>query len=167
MNKRIFCVPCFVWFLLPFKMGVISAAPCIMSLTKTIQSSHPISFKHWFLHYHHKSPKSFLSVPDSLNTQILLEASTKISAAIPPLNMSANMAHIGTTLFYLYLHTMYISLKMSHPSWSYWGTFLYITYPLHAHCMNHLVHLHWSNYINIMNNSNNKHHYYFSVSFCY
>ena len=87
---------------------------------------------------------------DSLNTHILLEASIKISTAIPPLNMSANMAHIGTTLFYLYLHTMYISLKMSHPSRSYWGTFLNISFLLHAHYMHHLVYLHWSYYINLL-----------------
>ena len=30
-----------------------------MSLTKTIQSTHPISFKNWLLHYPPKSPKWF------------------------------------------------------------------------------------------------------------
>jgi len=39
---------------------------------------------------------------DSLTTQTLLEASIKISAAIPPLNLSANTAHTGTTLLHLY-----------------------------------------------------------------
>ena len=38
---------------------------------------------------------------------------------------------------------------------------LYITYPLHAHYTTHLFQLHWSNYINIMNSSNNKPHYIF------
>ena len=37
--------------------------------------------------------------------------------------------------------------------------FLYITYPLHAHYMTHLFHLHSSNYINIMKSSNNQPHY--------
>ena len=45
------------------------------------------------------------------------------------------------------------------PSWSYKGTFLYITYPLHAHNMTHLFHLHWSNYISIMKCSNNEPRY--------
>ena len=39
---------------------------------------------------------------DISNTQILVEASTKIIAAIPLLNLSPSMAHIGTTLFYLH-----------------------------------------------------------------
>jgi len=39
---------------------------------------------------------------DSPNTQILVEASIKIIAAILPLNLSPSMAHIGTTLFYLH-----------------------------------------------------------------
>ena len=97
---------------------------------------------------------------DSLTTHICLEPSLKISGAIPPLNLSATMAHNGT-LFYLYLNIlpMYISLKRSHPFWSYKGTVLYITYPLHAHYMTHLFYLHWSNYINIMNSSNNETHY--------
>jgi hypothetical protein len=33
------------------------------------------------------------------------------------------------------------------------------SYLLHAHYMTHLFHLHWSNYINIMNSSKNKPHY--------
>jgi len=73
------------------------------------------------------------------------------------------MARIGTTSFYPNLLPMYVSLNMSHPFWSYTGTFLYITYPLHAHYMNHLFHLHWSNYINTMNSYNNKPHY---IIFC-
>jgi hypothetical protein len=47
-----------------------------------------------------------------------LEPSLKISGAIPPLNLSASMVHIGTTVFYLYHLPMYISLKRSHPLWS-------------------------------------------------
>jgi hypothetical protein len=96
---------------------------------------------------------------DSLTTHICLEPSLKISAAIPPLNLSPSMTHSGTNLFYLNHLPMYIPFKRSHPLRSYKGTFLYITYPLHAHYMTHLFHLHWSNYINIMNSSNNKPHY--------
>ena len=40
----------------------------IMSLTKTIQSSHPISFKHWILHYPLWSPTSFLLLRFSKHT---------------------------------------------------------------------------------------------------
>jgi len=54
---------------------------------------------------------------------------------------------------------MYISLNRPHPFWSYRETLLYITYPLHAHYMTHLFHLHWPNYINTMNRSNNETHY--------
>jgi len=39
---------------------------------------------------------------DSLTTQTVLEASIKISATIPPPNLSANTAHTGTTLLHLY-----------------------------------------------------------------
>jgi hypothetical protein len=38
---------------------------------------------------------------DSLTTHIHIEPSLKISAALPPLNLSATMAHIGTTNFIL------------------------------------------------------------------
>jgi hypothetical protein len=72
------------------------------------------------------------------------------------------MAHIETTLFYLNLLPMYLSLKRSHPLRSYKGTFLYITFHLHAHYMTHLFHLHWSSYINIMKSFNNKPHYIIS-----
>ena len=51
-----------------------------------------------------------------------LKPSLKISGAIPPLNLSASMARIGTTSFYPNLLPMYISLKRSHPFWSYKGT---------------------------------------------
>jgi hypothetical protein len=78
---------------------------------------------------------------DSLTTHICLETNLKISGAIPSLNLSPSMTHIGT-LFYVYLLPMYISLKRSHPFWSYKGTFLYITYLLQAHYMYHLLHLH-------------------------
>jgi hypothetical protein len=54
---------------------------------------------------------------------------------------------------------MYIFLNRSHPFWSYKGSFVYITYPLHAHYMNHLLHLHWTIYINITESSKTKLHY--------
>jgi hypothetical protein len=69
---------------------------------------------------------------DSLTTHICLEPSLKISGAIPPQHV-CSMVHICTTLFYLYLLPTYIPLKRSHPFWSYKGTFLYITFPLHSH----------------------------------
>jgi hypothetical protein len=85
---------------------------------------------------------------DNMTTHIRQEPSLKISGAIPPLNLSASMAHIGTTLFYLYPLPMYISLKRSHPFWSRKGTLLHITELLHAHYRINLFHLHWTNYIN-------------------
>jgi len=100
---------------------------------------------------------------DSLTTHICLESSLKISGAIPPLNLFPSMAYIGTTVFYLYLLPMYVSLNRLHPFWFYKGTFLYITSLLHVHYMNYLFNLQWSNYINIMNSSNNKPHY---ITFC-
>jgi len=134
----------------------ISAGAIGLSLLQNIQTSsstHPASNSSFF-------SGSKVASADSLTTHICLEPSLKISGAIPPLNLSATMAHNGT-LFYLYLNIlpMYISLKRSHPFWSYKGTVLYITYPLHAHYMTHLFYLHWSNYINIMNSSNNETHY--------
>jgi len=78
---------------------------------------------------------------DSRTTHICLEPSLQISGAISPLNLSPSMAHSVTTLFYLNLLPMYISLKRTHPFWSYKGTFLYITFPLHAHYMTHLFNL--------------------------
>jgi hypothetical protein len=85
---------------------------------------------------------SKVSRADSLSTHTHLETSLKISAAIPPLNLSASMSHICTTLFYLNLLPKNISLKRSHSFWSYKGDILYITYVLHAHCKTHLFHLH-------------------------
>ena len=85
---------------------------------------------------------SKLASADSLTTHIYLKPRLKISGAIPPLNLSASMARIVTTSFYPNLLPMYITLNRSHPFWSHTGTFLYITYPLHAHYMNHLFHLH-------------------------
>ena len=70
------------------------------------------------------------------------------------------MAHIGTLCCIL---PKYISLKRSHPLWAYKGIFLYIIYLLHEHNMNHLFHLHWSNYINIMKSSINEPH---NITFC-
>jgi len=91
----------------------------------------------------------------SLSTHIHLKPSLKISGAIPPRNLSPSTAHSGTSFYPNHL-PLYISLNSSHPFWSYKGTFLYITFPLHSHYMTHLFHLHWSNEINIMNSSNNK-----------
>ena len=78
----------------------------------------------------------------TLTTHNHLQPSLKIIGAIPTINLSPSMAHIGTTSLYLYLQPTYISLNRSHPFWSYKRTFLYITYPLHAHYMNHLLYLH-------------------------
>ena len=96
---------------------------------------------------------------DGLTTNIHPEPSLKISGATPTLNLSPSRAHIWKTVFYRYLLPTYVSLNRSHPFWSYKATLSHITYPLHAHCMTHLFYLHWSNYINIMNSSNNKTHY--------
>jgi len=85
---------------------------------------------------------SKMSWARSLTTIICLETNLHISGAMPPLNLSPSMTHSGTTLFYLYLLPMYISLKRSHTFWPCKGTLLYITYPLHAHYMTHLFHLH-------------------------
>ena len=65
--------------------------------------------------------------------------------------------HILGQLYFTF--TTYISLNRSHPFWSHKATLLHITYLSHAHCMTHLFNLHLSNYINIMNGSNNKPHY--------
>ena len=77
----------------------------------------------------------------SLTTHIHLQPHLKICGVIPPLTLSSSMAHSGTTLFYLNLLPMHISLKRSQPFWFYKGTFLYITYLSHAHYMTHLFHL--------------------------
>ena len=68
------------------------------------------------------SSGSKVASADSLITHIYLEPCIKISGAIPPLNLSPSMAHIGTTLLYLYLLPMYISLNRSQSFWSYKGT---------------------------------------------
>ena len=81
-------------------------------------------------------------VQTSLNTHICVEPSLQISGAIPPLNLSPSMAHIGTSSFYPNHLPHYISLYRSHPFWSYKGTFLYITFRLHSHYMTHLFNLH-------------------------
>ena len=98
----------------------------------------------------------------SLSTHIHLKPSLKISGGIPPCNLSPSMAHSGTSFYPNHL-PLNISLNRSHPFWSYKGTFLYITFPLHSHYMTHLFHLHWSNYINIINSYNNKPQ---SIIFC-
>ena len=133
----------------------------LLQNTQTSSSAHPASNSSFFC-------GNKVASADSLTTHIHVEPRLKISGAVPPLNLSATMAHIGTTWFYLYLLPMYVSLKKSHPFWSYKGTLLYITYPSHAHYMTHLFHLHWSIYINIMNSSNNETQFILlCLSFCY
>ena len=105
------------------------------------------------------SSGSKLASSDSLTTHISLDPILKISGAIPPLNLSPSMVHNGTTKFYLNLLPMYISLNRSHSFPSYKGTLSIHYLPLYAHYMTHLFHLHWSNYINIMNSSNNETQY--------
>jgi len=115
----------------------ISAATRELSLLQNIQTSysiHPDSNSNFFA-------GSKVASADSLTTHIRLQPSLKISGAIPPLNLSVSLPHIGT-LFYFNILPMYISLNRSHPFWSYRGTLLCITYPLHAHYMTHLFHLH-------------------------
>jgi hypothetical protein len=55
----------------------------------------------------------------SLTTHICLDPSLKFIGTIPPLKLSATMAHSLTTLFYFNLLPMYISLNRSHLFWSY------------------------------------------------
>ena len=71
---------------------------------------------------------------DSLTTHMHLKPSLKISGAIPPRNLSPSTAHSATSFYPNHL-PLYISLNRSHPFWSYKGTFLYITFPLHSHYM--------------------------------
>jgi len=94
-----------------------------LSLLKNIQTSsstHP-AFNSCFF------SGSTVASAESLTTHICLEPSLKISGAVPPLNLSASMAHIGTTQFYLtfYLYLLlsfsatsvicdFLSFKMSH-----------------------------------------------------
>jgi len=127
----------------------------IVQNIQTSSSAHPASKFSFF-------SGSKVASADSLTTHICLEPSLKISGATPPLNLSPSTAHSGTSFYPNHL-PLYISLKRSHPFWSYKGTFLYITFPLHSHYMTHLFHLQWSNYINIMNSYNNKPHY---IIFC-
>ena len=136
----------------------ISAEAIELSIVQNIQTSssaHPASKFSFF-------SGSKVASADNLTTHICLEPSLKISWAIAPLNLSPSTAHSGTSFYPNHL-PLYISLNRSHPFWSYKGTFLYITFPLHSHYMTHLFHLHWSNYINIMNSYNNKPH---SIIFC-
>ena len=115
----------------------ILAGAIELSLLQNIQTSsstHPASNSSFF-------SGSKMASADSLTTHICLEPSLKISGAIPPLNLSPSMAHIGTLLFYPNLLSMYISLKRSHPFRSYKGTFLYNTFHLHEQYMTHLFHL--------------------------
>jgi hypothetical protein len=57
---------------------------------QTSSSDHPASNSSFF-------SGSKVASADSLTTHICLEPSLKISAALPPFNLSATMAHIGTT----------------------------------------------------------------------
>jgi hypothetical protein len=57
---------------------------------QTSSSAHPASNTSFF-------SGSKVASADSLTTHICLERSLKISGALPPLNLSATMAHIGTT----------------------------------------------------------------------
>jgi hypothetical protein len=63
-----------------------------------------------------------LANADSLTTHINIEPSLKISEAIPPLNLSTTIAHIGTTIFYFKLLPKYISANGTHLFLSYKGT---------------------------------------------
>ena len=100
---------------------------------------------------------------DSPTIHICLGPSLKFSGATLPQNLSVSIAHSGTTLFYINFLPMYIFLKSSHPFWSYKGTFLYITYLLHAHYMTHLFLVHWMTYINNTKSSDTEPHY---INFC-
>ena len=116
----------------------ILAGATELSLLQNIQtssSSHPANNSSFF-------SGCKVARVDSLTSHICLQPSLKISGAIPPINLSPSMAQSGTTLLYLNLLPMYISLKRSHPFWSYKGTFSHSSYCLHAHFMTHLLHLH-------------------------
>jgi len=105
----------------------------IVQNIQTTSSAHP-AYKFSFF------SGSNVASADSLTIHICLEPSLKISGSIPPLNLSPSTAHSGTSFYRNHL-PLYISLKRSHPFWSYNGTFLYITFPLHSHYMTHLSHL--------------------------
>jgi hypothetical protein len=107
----------------------------LLQNVQTSSSAHPASKTSFF-------SDSKVAIADRLTTHICLEPSLKISGATLPINQSPSMAHIGTTLLYLYLLPMYIFLKRLHPFWSYKGTFLYINFHSHPHYMTHLFHLH-------------------------
>ena len=97
----------------------ILAGAIELSLLQNIQTSsstHPTSNSGFFF-------GSKMASADSLTTHICLQPCLKISGAIPPLKLSASMAHIWTNLFYLNLVPMYISLNRSHSLLSYRGTF--------------------------------------------
>jgi hypothetical protein len=91
---------------------IILAGARVLSLLQNIQTSSSA----------HQAPKSSffsgskVARADSQTTHSCLGPSIKISGVIPPLNLSASMAHVGTTLFYLYLLPMNIFLKRSHHS---------------------------------------------------
>ena len=106
----------------------------ILQNIQTNSSTHPASKISFF-------SGSKVASADSLTTPTCLERSLQISGAIPPFNLSPSMAHVGTSFYPNHL-PVYISLNRSHPFWSYKGTFLYITFPLHSHYMTHLFYLH-------------------------
>jgi len=62
---------------------------------------------------------------DSLNTHIHIEPSLKISAAIPPLNLSHSMAHIGKLYFTFNTNYVHIFQEVTY-FLSYKGSFPYI-----------------------------------------
>ena len=141
-----------------------------MALTKTIQSSHHISSKHWHLHYPPQSPMWFLMFSGQgrwSDHSYLSRAKFKNQWSYTSTQPVSLHGTYWDNFFYLYPLPIYISVNRSHPFWSYKGTLIYITYLLHAHCMNHLFNLHWSNYINTMNSSNNKPHYIIFLCPCY
>ena len=72
---------------------------------------------------------------DSLSTSIHLESSLKISGAIPTLNLSASMAHSGTT--YLTLPPTYLSRDhmlsclIKEPFYTLFTSYMHTTSPIY------------------------------------
>jgi hypothetical protein len=87
---------------------------------------------------------------DTLTTHICLEPSLKIIVAKPTLNLEIVGQLYFTLTSYLctYLSTGHISGLIKEPFYTSLTAYMHTTW--------HLFHLRWSNYINIMNSSNNK-----------
>ena len=68
---------------------------------QTSSSAYPATKSSFFSGYK-------VAMAENLNTHIRLEPSLKINGVIPPLKLSASIAHSGTTLFYLNLLPMYV-----------------------------------------------------------